>query len=134
MASLNRVHIIGNVVRTPELRHTPGGKAVCDLSVAVNRTYKAEDGERREEVTFLEITVWGRPAEVAVEYLRKGAPVYLEGRLQQSSWIDKQSGDKRTKLGIVAENLQMLGSRQESRAASPGPERPEVESDVSIPF
>jgi len=98
MANLNKVLLLGNVTRDPEVRYTPKGSAVCDLGVAVNRAYTTDSGEKREEVTFVDVTLWGRTAEVASEYLKKGRPVFIEGRLQMDSWDDKQTGQKRTRL------------------------------------
>lgn len=111
MASLNKVMLIGNCTRDPEIRYTPKGTAVVELGLAVNRNYTAESGERREETTFVDVTLWGRTAEVANQYLRKGRPVYIEGRLQLDSWDDKQTGQKRSKMRVVGEGLQLLGSR-----------------------
>ena len=101
MASFNKVILLGNLTRDPEVRYTPKGSAVCDLGIAVNRVYTTEGGERREEVTFVDVVLWARLAEIAGEYLRKGRPVFIEGRLQMDSWDDKQTGQKRTKLRVV---------------------------------
>ena len=111
MASFNKVILLGNLTRDPEVRYTPKGTAVADLGIAVNRTYTAESGEKREEVTFVDVTFWGRTAENAGQYLKKGRPVFVEGRLQLDSWDDKQSGQKRSKLKVVGELLQFLGGR-----------------------
>ena len=111
MANLNKVLLLGNVTRDPEVRYTPKGSAVCDLGIAVNRGYTTDSGEKREEVTFVDVTLWGRTAEVASEYLKKGRPVFIEGRLQMDSWDDKQTGQKRMRLRVVAENMQLLGGR-----------------------
>jgi single-strand DNA-binding protein len=111
MANLNKVLLLGNVTRDPEVRYTPKGSAVCDLGIAVNRAYTTDSGEKREEVTFVDVTLWGRTAEVASEYLKKGRPVFIEGRLQMDSWDDKQTGQKRTRLRVVADNMQLLGGR-----------------------
>jgi single-strand DNA-binding protein len=115
MANVNKVILIGNVTRDPEIKYTPKGTAVTELGLAINRFIPASDGnEKREETTFIDVTLWGRQAEVASEYARKGRPVYIEGRLQLDSWDDKESGKKRTKLRVVGENLQLLGSREGS--------------------
>ena len=111
MASFNKVLLLGNLTRDPEVRYTPKGSAVADLGIAVNRQYTLETGEKREEVTFVDVTFWGRTAEVAGEYLKKGRSVFIEGRLQLDSWDDKQSGQKRTKLKVIGEMMQMLGAR-----------------------
>ena len=119
MANLNKVLLMGNLTRDPEVRYTPKGTAVAELGIAVNRVYSGENGEKREEVTFVDVTVWGRTAENVGEYLKKGRPVFIEGRLQLDSWEDKQSGQKRNKLKVVADNVQFLGSRG---GAGGGPE------------
>jgi single-strand DNA-binding protein len=111
MASFNKVILLGNLTRDPEVRYTPKGSAVCDLGIAVNRVYTPEGGERREEVTFVDVVLWARLAEIAGEYLRKGRPVFIEGRLQMDSWDDKQTGQKRTKLRVVGESMQLLSGR-----------------------
>jgi single-strand DNA-binding protein len=150
MASFNKVILLGNLTRDPEVRYTPKGTAVTDLGLAVNRTYTADNGEKREEVTFVDVTFWGRTAEVAGEYLKKGRPVFVEGRLQLDSWDDKQSGQKRTKLKVIGENMQMLGaprgggsgggdeeSSGGSRASRPAPPpktAPSAPDDDEIPF
>src|SRR3954470_23731007 len=117
MASFNKVILLGNLTRDPEIRYTPKGSAVCDLGIAVNRQYTLENGERREEVTYVDVVLWARLAEIAAEYLKKGRPVFIEGRLQLDTWDDKQSGQKRSKLRVIGENMQMLGSRQGSGGA-----------------
>jgi single-strand DNA-binding protein len=118
MANLNRVLLIGNLTRDPEVRYTPKGTAVTEISLAVNRIYSGEDGEKKEETTFVDVTLWARQAEIAGQYLRKGRPVFIEGRLQLDSWDDKQTGQKRSRLRVVAENLQLLGSRPEGESSS----------------
>ena len=109
MASFNKVILLGNLTRDPEVRYTPKGSAVCDLGVAVNRQYTLDSGEKREEVTFVDVVLWSRLAEIAGEYLKKGRPVFIEGRLQMDSWDDKQTGQKRTKLRVIGETMQLLG-------------------------
>lgn len=111
MASFNKVILLGNLTRDPEVRYTPKGSAVCDLGLAVNRVYTLENGEKREEVTYVDVTLWSRLAEIAGEYLKKGRPVFIEGRLQLDTWDDKQSGQKRSKLRVIGETMQLLGSR-----------------------
>jgi single-strand DNA-binding protein len=148
MASFNKVILLGNLTRDPEVRYTPKGTAVTDLGLAVNRNYTAENGEKREEVTFVDVTFWGRTAEVAGEYLKKGRPVFVEGRLQLDSWDDKQSGQKRTKLKVIGESMQMLGAprgggsgggdeeggSRSSRPAPPPKAAPSAPDDDEIPF
>jgi single-strand DNA-binding protein len=111
MASFNKVILLGNLTRDPEVRYTPKGSAVCDLGLAVNRNYTLDNGEKREEVTFVDVVLWARLAEIAGEYLKKGRPVFIEGRLQLDTWDDKQSGQKRSKLRVIGETMQLLGSR-----------------------
>lgn len=111
MASFNKVILLGNLTRDPEVRYTPKGSAVADLGIAVNRVYTTDSGEKREETTFVDVTFWGRTAEVAGEYLKKGRPVFVEGRLQLDTWEDKTSGQKRSKLKVIGETMQLLGGR-----------------------
>ncbi len=119
MASFNKVILLGNLTRDPEVRYTPKGSAVCDLGIAVNRVYTTDSGEKREEATFVDVTFWGRTAEVAGEYLKKGRPVFIEGRLQLDSWEDKQSGQKRSKLKVIGETMQLIGARSAGATAGP---------------
>src|SRR5437762_2357596 len=118
MASFNKVILLGNVTRDPEIRYTPKGTAVTELGMAVNRVYNTDSGEKREEVTFVDVTLWGRTAEIAGEYLKKGRPVLIEGRLQLDTWDDKQSGQKRSKLKVVADGLQLISGRPGGTAAA----------------
>ena len=111
MASFNKVILLGNLTRDPEVRYTPKGSAVCDLGIAINRQYTLESGEKREEVTYVDVVLWSRLAEIAGEYLKKGRPVFIEGRLQLDTWDDKQSGQKRSKLRVIGETMQLLGGR-----------------------
>lgn len=120
MASLNKVMLIGNLTRDPDIRYTPKGTAVAELGLAVNRRYTAEGGEKREETTFVDITLWGRTAELAGQYLRKGRSVYIEGRLQFDTWDDKQTGQKRSKLRVVGEEMQFLGGGRDGESAPRG--------------
>ncbi len=117
MASVNKVILIGNLTRDVEIRYTPRGTAVTDIGMAINRFW-SEDGQRREETTFVDVTLWGRQAEIANEYLQKGRPVFIEGRLQLDTWDDPQSGQKRSKLKVVGENLQLLGGRDDAGGGS----------------
>ena len=150
MASFNKVILLGNLTRDPEVRYTPKGTAVTELGMAVNRVYTAENGEKREETTFVDVTLWGRTAEIAGEYLKKGRPVFIEGRLQLDTWDDKTSGQKRSKLKVVGEGLQLIGSRpgggggggdeegsgapRSSRPAPPPKSAPSAPDDDEIPF
>lgn len=118
MPNLNKVMLIGNLTRDPEVRFTPKGTAVAEIGLAINRNFTSDNGEKREETTFVDVTLWGRLAEIAGDYLKKGRPAYIEGRLQLDTWDDKTSGQKRSKLKIVAEGLQLLGGRSEGSGAS----------------
>ncbi len=128
MASLNKVMLLGNLTRDPELRHTPKGSAVTDLGLALNRRVQDGNGGWKEEVTYVDVTVWGNSAENAHKYLSKGRGVFVEGRLQMDTWDDKETGKKRSKLKVVADNLQFLpdgkggggGSRPASSNESSG--------------
>src|SRR5258708_12013947 len=111
MPSLNRVLLIGNLRRDPEIRYTPKGTTLADIGLAINRIWKNDEGEKQEDTTFVDVTLWGKLAEVAEKYLKKGEPVLVEGRLQLDSWDDKQTGHKRSRLRVVAQNLQMPASQ-----------------------
>ena len=126
MANLNKVMLIGNLTRDPELRHTPKGTAVSEISMAINRVWNNDQGQKQEETTFVEVTLWGRQAELAQQYLTKGRPVYIEGRLNLDTWDDKETGKKRSKLRVIGENMQFLSSgtgggssERSSQASSP---------------
>lgn len=133
MASFNRVILLGNLVADIELRYTPSGLAVTDVRMAVNDRRKTQTGEWVEETTFVDVTLWGRTAEVASEYLNKGAPVMIEGRLKQDTW--EQDGQKRSKLKVVGERMQLLGGGKGSRpGGGPPPAQPSYdESEYSQP-
>lgn len=110
MASYNRVILVGNLTRDPELRYTPSGTAVTEVGLAVNDRRKSPSGEWVEETTFVDVTLWARQAEVASQYLSKGSPVLIEGRLKLDTWENKE-GQRRSKLHVVGERMQMLGGR-----------------------
>src|SRR5258708_23371824 len=101
MASFNKVILLGNLTRDPEVRYTPKGSAVCDLGVAVNRVYTTDSGEKREEVTYVDVVLWARLAEIAGEYLKKGRPIFIECPLPIDTWDHKQTGQEPTKLRVV---------------------------------
>src|ERR1700709_2077805 len=111
MANFNKVMLMGNLTRDPEVRYTPKGTAVAEIGLAINRYFSGENGEKREETTVVDVTLWGRTAESAGEYLKKGRPVFIEGRLQLDTWDDKTSGQKRSKLKVVGEGMQLIGAR-----------------------
>lgn len=122
MASYNRVILLGNLTRDPEVRYTPQGTAVCDVGLAVNERRKNAAGEWIDEVVYVDVTLWGRTAEVAGEYLTKGSPVLIEGRLRLDTW-ESQDGQKRSRLRVVGERMQMLGARGGSEGAGGGSAR-----------
>ncbi|HEU5122753.1 MAG TPA: single-stranded DNA-binding protein [Verrucomicrobiae bacterium] len=126
MASFNKVILVGNLTRDPELRYTPKGTAIAKIGVAVNRVWTNEAGEKKEEVTFVDVDVFGRTAENVGQYMRKGRPILIEGRLRLDQWDDKQTGQKKSRLGVVAETVQFLGSASgggEGGGASEAPRR-----------
>ena len=112
MASFNRVILAGNLTRDPELRYTPKGLAIAKIGLAINRTSKNEAGETKEEVTFVDVDSFGRHAEIIAQYFRKGRPILIEGRLRLDQWDDKQTGQKRSKLGVVLEGFSFLDSNR----------------------
>jgi len=128
MAQLNKVFLMGNLTRDPELRRLPSGTAVTELGLALNRSFMGKDGERREEVVFIDVTVWDRQAETCVEYLKKGRPVHVEGYLKMDQWEDKATGEKRSKLKVQADRVQFLGGRD-----APGGGGGMGEDDYSTP-
>jgi len=132
MASYNRVILVGNLTRDIELKYTPSGTAVTDVGLAVNDRRKSQTGEWVEETTFVDVTLWGRTAEVASEYLGKGSPILIEGRLKFDTW--ETDGQKRSKLRVVGERMQMLGSRPGGGSAYSGPPKTaHDESEYSQP-
>jgi single-strand DNA-binding protein len=119
MANFNKVILLGNLTRDPEVRYTQGGQAVAKLGMAVNRTFTV-NGERRENTCFVDLTAWGKQAETLGQYAQKGRALLIEGRLEYSQWDDKQSGQKRSKLEVVIENFQFVGAREGAGAAGGG--------------
>jgi len=112
MASFNKVMLMGNLTRDVEIRHTSGNTAIGKFGIAVNRKFKTQSGEQREEVTFVDCEAWGRTAEVIAQYLSRGSPIFIEGRLKLDQWEDKNGGGKRSKHLIVVENFQFINSGQ----------------------
>ena len=157
MPNLNKVMLMGNLTRDPEMKYTPKGTAIASFGIAVNRNYTTEGGEKREEVTFIDLESFGRTAEIIGEYFKKGRPIFVEGRLKLDTWDDKQSGQKRSKLRVIVDSFEFLGSReggaggggggggsseggdhQESRPARPAsrpaaPPRPAADPDLDAP-
>ena len=125
MASFNKVILAGNLTRDPELRYTPKGTAVARITLAVNRTYQGEGGEKKEEVSFVDVDIWGRQAEVISQYMKKGRPLLVEGRLKQDSWEDKNTKQKQSKLKVVLESFSFIDSNRPEGGAGPdAPSRP----------
>jgi len=112
MATLNRVMLIGNLTRDPQMKYLPSQTAVVEFGLAMNRKFKTATGEEREEVCFVDCTAFGRPAEIINQYCQKGKSIFIEGRLKLDQWEDKQGGGKRSKLNVVVENFQFLGGRE----------------------
>lgn len=129
MANFNKVYLIGNLTRDPELRVTPKGTAICQFGLAVNRQFKDESGAMRDDTTFVDIEAWGKQGETISKYCTKGRPLFVEGRLKLDQWEDKTSGQKRSKLKVVLEGFQFLGSGQREGGPSgefdqtPSPEK-----------
>lgn len=142
MPNLNRVLLMGNLTRDPEVKFTTKGTAIASFGIAINRTYKPEGGEKREEVTFVDLTAFGRTAEVIGEYFKKGKPIFIEGRLQLNQWDDKTTGKKMTKLKVVVDSFEFLGGRDDeggqrtnplpSRQAASRPPKPPADPDLDV--
>jgi single-strand DNA-binding protein len=121
MASFNKVILAGNLTRDPEMRYTPKGTAVAAFTLAVNRKWKTETGDLKEEVSFIDVDAFGRQAEVVAQYLKKGNPFLVEGRLKQDTWEDKNTHQKQSKLKVVLEGFSFLGSGRADNAVPPSP-------------
>lgn len=151
MANFNKVMLMGNLTRDPEVRYTPKGTAIATIGLAVNRVWSNEAGEKKEEVTFVDVDVWGKQAETIGQYMGKGKPIFIEGRLKLDSWDDKESGQKRSKLKVVCESFQFIGApkgnaefsdkpparsagKPQSRPAPAEDAPPEGGGDDNIPF
>jgi single-strand DNA-binding protein len=150
MASYNKVLLMGNLTRDPEMRYTPKGTAVARLGLAVNERFTTSDGEQKESTTFVDVDVWGKQAETISQYLSKGSPIFIEGRLRLDSWDDKESGQKRSKLKVICDRFQFIGAAKStgefrdqpppqgggSKRASSGATdaEPPMENDDNIPF
>ncbi len=120
MANLNKVMLIGNLTRDPELRHTPKGTAVTELGLAINRVWYDDNKQKQEDTTFVDVTFWGRQAESIQQYLTKGRPILIEGRLQLDTWDDKETGKKRSKLRVIGESFQFIDSKPGGSGSSGG--------------
>src|SRR5437899_1774613 len=124
MANFNKVILAGNLTRDPELRYTPKGTAIARLGIAINRRWKSETGEAKEEVTFVDVDAFGKTAETIAQYLKKGRPILMEGRLRYDTWEDKQTNQKKSKLNVVLETFQFLDSGRGGDAGAEAPSRP----------
>ena len=124
MASFNKIILAGNLTRDPELRYTPSGKAIAKFGLAVSRTWTNEAGEKKEDVLFVDVDAFARQAEVISQYFKKGRPILVEGRLKLDTWDDKQSGQKRSKHGVVLESFSFLDSNRADGAGAPAAEAP----------
>lgn len=129
----NKIQLAGKLTRDPELRYTPKGVAIAKLGIAVNRVWKNEAGEKKEEVTFVDVDVFGRTAENCGQYLRKGRGCFIEGRLKLDQWDDKATGQKRSKLGVVAESVQFIGGKPEESAPAETNQSAPAD-DLGVPF
>ena len=142
MANYNKVILIGNLTRDPELRYTPKGTALAKIGLAINRTWRNDAGESKEEVTFVDVEAWGRQAETISQYLKKGSPMMVEGRLRLDSWEDKQTNQKRSRLAVVLVGFQFLGGggggsqrdpSEGGKRSSPQPAAPEEAPGAETP-
>jgi single-strand DNA-binding protein len=132
-ASYNKCIIAGNIVRDVELRYTPKGTAVAKIGIAVNRKYKSETGETKEEVCFVDVDAWGKQAETIAQYCKKGSPILIEGRLKTESWEDKQTGAKRSKLGVTMETFQFLSGASKAESSPQTASTPKSSAEPSDP-
>ena len=128
MANFNKVLLMGNLTRDPEVRYTPKGTAIATIGLAVNRVWTTESGEKKEEVTFVDVDVWGRQAETIGQYMAKGRPIFIEGRLKLDQWDDKESGQKRSKLKVVCDQFHFLDSGGNRPAQGEGASAPTASS------
>lgn len=150
MPNLNKVMLIGNLTRDPELRYTPKGTAVAEIAMAINRVWNNDAGQKQEETTFVDVTLWGRQAELVQQYVTKGQPIYIEGRLHLETWDDKETGKKRSRMKVIGESMQFLSTRsesggqqqppqqrqrpQQSQRMAPAPPADDTDEDDDIPF
>ncbi len=130
MPSLNKVLLMGNLTRDPELRVTPKGTPICQFSLAINRQFKMESGESREEVIFVDIEAWGKQGETIAKYMTKGRPLYVEGRLRLDQWEDKNTKEKKSKMKVVLEQFQFLGDSRGGGGAG-APSEPGIDQTAS---
>lgn len=131
MPSLNKVLLMGNLTRDPELRVTPKGTPICQFSLAINRQFKMESGESREEVIYVDIEAWGKQGETIAKYVTKGRPLFVEGRLRLDQWEDKNTKEKRSRMKVVLENFQFLGDSRGGGGALAGSSEPGIDQTAS---
>jgi single-strand DNA-binding protein len=143
MANVNKVMLLGNLTRDPELRYTPQGSAVCEFALAMNHSYtNKQSGQKVDEVSYIDIVAWGRTGEICAEYLKKGRQVFVEGRLKQDRW-ESPEGKKMSKIRVIAENVQFIGARPAGQGGPAGPDAgaapaepagAEAPPDQDVPF
>jgi single-strand DNA-binding protein len=132
MPALNKVLLMGNLTRDPELRVTPKGTSICQFSLAINRQFKMESGETREEVTYIDVEAWGKQGETIAKYVTKGRPLYVEGRLRLDQWEDKNTKEKRSRMKVVLEQFQFLGDGRGGGGGGPSvSSEPGIDQTVS---
>ena len=131
MANANIVILIGNLTKDPELKYTPGSSAVCSFTIAVNKKWTGKDGEKKEDVAFIECEAWQKTAEIIAEYLKKGSPIYIEGELKQDRW--EKEGQKHSKIKVKVSNVQFLGKGQKETKADEETSN-EISNKEDIPF
>jgi len=134
MADFNKVILVGRLTRDPELRYVSGGTAVCEISLAIGRKWKGGDGQMRDETTFIDVVIWGKQGENVNQYMKKGSQLLVEGRLNQERWEDKTTGQKRSKINVVADRTQFLDGKPksgESATATPPHQSPQCQETVN---
>jgi single-strand DNA-binding protein len=131
MPSLNKVLLMGNLTRDPELRVTPKGTPICQFSLAINRQFKMESGESREEVIYVDVEAWGKQGETIAKYCTKGRPLYVEGRLRLDQWEDKNTKEKRSRMKVVLEQFQFLGDGRGGGGSTAAPSEPGIDQTAS---
>lgn len=131
MPSFNQVVLVGNLTRDPELKYTPSGAAVCEFSIAINRKWNDKAGQKREEVGYFDCTAWARTAELCAEFLKKGRPVLVNGRLTQNRW-ETPDGQKRSRVIVTVQNIQFLGGKNQGAEEEASPENVESADDSSF--
>ena len=135
MPNLNKVLLMGNLTRDPELRVTTKGSAICQFSLAINRTFKLESGESREEVTYTDCEAWGKTGETIAKYVSKGRPLFIEGRLRLDQWEDKNTKEKRSRMKVVLESFQFIGGKEDPAPRGDAkPQAKQTDGDEPAPF